>query len=355
MFELKKEDYKKVRPLLTAQNELSVFSVIEGITKGNIYVNDISSPTATLIKTNECILVAGNPTDTRFNAQISTKLDFWDQLTPDSKAWLEHLSDIHPNPLIKTYKRCHYRLSSSHFNKCHFVLEDGFVLEKFNTEMLEKLEYENADEVLKWANSWGDIESFKNHGLGYYIRNDKAIVSWSVTDCCCGDTIAIGVHTDEAYRHKGFGIQVVSATVKACFTKGYQFIDWLCVATNKGSIAIAEKLGFQHISTYDAATSYAPIENVKDLTETQWHEWAEHLLKTSNVNDDALWDALDCYVKSNDVEKTISVLEKLKEKGIDFPYSTLHQDILEYQEVGLCSNFSGSIWKNFINNVLTKA
>lgn len=52
MFELKKEDYKKVHPLITTQNELSVFSVIESITAGNIYVNDITSPTATLIKTN---------------------------------------------------------------------------------------------------------------------------------------------------------------------------------------------------------------------------------------------------------------------------------------------------------------
>lgn len=190
--------------------------------------------------------------------------------------------------------------------------------------ILEKLEYENAEDVLKWANSWGDIESFKNHGLGYYIRNDKAIVSWSLSDCCFGDTIAIGVHTEEAYRHKG-------------------------------SIAIAEKLGFQHVSTYEAATSYAPIENTKDLTGAQWHEWGEHLMKTSEFNEDALWDALDCYVKSNDVEKTISVLERLSAKGIDFPYATLHQDILAYQEDGLCSNFSGSIWKNFMNDVLTKA
>lgn len=61
MFKLERKDYKKVINLVKSQDELSVFSVINGENPGTIYVNNIINPTAALIKTSECNLIAGNP------------------------------------------------------------------------------------------------------------------------------------------------------------------------------------------------------------------------------------------------------------------------------------------------------
>jgi RimJ/RimL family protein N-acetyltransferase len=95
--------------------------------------------------------------------------------------------------------------------------------------------------LLNWIRNWGDESQFNQYGVGSYIHNNKTIVSWSLSDCSYQKSIAIGIHTDEEFRHKGFAQLVVSETIKGCFEKGYETVEWLCVDSNKGSIAIAEK------------------------------------------------------------------------------------------------------------------
>ena len=41
---------------------------------------------------------------------------------------------------------------------------------------------------------WGNDKTFCEHSVGSYVRNDNTIVSWSLSECCYGDRIAIGVH-----------------------------------------------------------------------------------------------------------------------------------------------------------------
>jgi len=84
MIKLDNKEFKKIAYLVKSEDELSVFSVINSEKPGEVYVNNIDNPTATLIKTSECNLVAGSPNDEVFNSEVSSELDFWDQLTPDS-------------------------------------------------------------------------------------------------------------------------------------------------------------------------------------------------------------------------------------------------------------------------------
>jgi len=90
-----------------------------------------------------------------------------------------------------------------------------------------------------------------------------------LSDCSFENKIAIGIHTDERYRKKGFGEIVVFSTIKDCFAKGYETIDWFCVDSNKGSSRIAEKFGFKYSNDYYSFSSYPPIENLKDLSESE--------------------------------------------------------------------------------------
>jgi RimJ/RimL family protein N-acetyltransferase len=250
MIKLDNKEFKKIAYLVKLEDELSVFSVINGEKPGEVYVNNIDNPTATLIKTSECNLVAGSPNDEVFNSEVSSELDFWDQLTPDSNEWIDKIPTIHKNNFIRKYKRRHYVLSSDDFVECHATLKEGYILEKVDISLLRQNQFENSERVLKWAEDWGDDEKFEKYGTGYLIRNDKTIVSWSLSDCSFEKTIVIGIHTDERYRKNGFGRIVVSAAIKDCFVKGYEKIEWLCVDSNKGSRAIAEKLGFTFRNYY---------------------------------------------------------------------------------------------------------
>lgn len=295
MFKLKNNDFNKVVHLVKSRNELSVLSVIKGTMPGEIYVNSTDNPTATLIKTCECNLIAGSSNDVNFNSNVSKALDFWDTLTPDSSEWIDLIPAIHKNPFVRKYKRRHYILSVDDFKECNNPIKDGFIIEKVDIDLLKQSCYENAEKLLEWIEEWGDDARFQKYGVGYFIHNGKVIVSWSLSDCSFDKKIAIGIHTDERYRKNGFGKVVASATVKDCFTKKYEKIDWLCVDTN------------------------------------------------------LIWDSLYCYIKSNDVEKTISIMTSLEQRKINLDYTRFKNYIINLQDYGLCSNFRSQVWLDFPN------
>lgn len=350
MIKLDSSNYSAISRLVTSQDELSVFSVINGIMPGEIFVNNKENPTAVLIQTSECNLIAGNCDDAAFNSQISSELDFWDQLTPDSSKWNEKIPTIHRNPFIKKYRRNHYVLSKDRFLECNTDLPEGFSLQKVNLDFLRKECFENSDKVLKWAGNWGNDETFYQYGTGYFICHDKIIVSWSLSDCGLDSRTAIGVHTDERYRNMGLGKKVVSATIKDCFDKGYQTIDWLCVDSNKGSRAIAEKLGFVHQNDYVSFSSYPPIENFTDLSEPEWHEWAEYLENASKSEAELIWECLFSYIKSNDVDKTIAIMKKMQQQNLPIDYTRFIGFVAMLQSYGMCSSFRKKLWIDFINS-----
>jgi RimJ/RimL family protein N-acetyltransferase len=349
MIELDSKEFKKIAHLVKSRDELSIFSVISGENPGEIYVNNIDNPTAALIQTSECNLIAGSPNDEVFNAEISSELDFWDQLTPDSYEWMDKIPTIHKNPFVKKYKRRKYELSIDEFEKCDFTLNRGYVLEKVDISKLRQNNFENSTKVLEWAENWGDEEKFERYGAGYIIRDDKAIVSWSLSDCSFEKTIAIGIHTDERYRKNGFGKIAAAATIKECFDKGYEKIHWLCVDSNKGSRAIAEKLGFKCKNHYYSFTSYPPIENLEDLSEAEWHDWGNYLEAAAKSEDCLIWECLYCYIKSNDVQKTIDIMTNMKNKKINIDYLRFKNWIINLQNYGMCSNFTEKAWIDFLN------
>lgn len=347
-------DFHKIKPLVKTNNEISVLSVINGTMPGEIYVNSIDYPSVALIKTCECNLITGDTADIKFNSEVSSELDFWDQLTPGSKEWIDIIPAIHKNPFIRKYKRRHYTLTVTDFMECTIPLKDGFMLEKVNTELLRKNSLINSDKLLDWISDWGDDNNFYQYGVGFFIHNEKEIISWSLSDCCLDKQITIGVHTDERYRKNGFGKMVVSSIVKECFSKGYEKINWLCVDTNKGSAALAESLGFQLHNTYYSFSSYPPIENVTDLSESEWLEWGEYLENASQTIDMLIWESLYCYIKANNVEKTIQIMTSMEHNQIGLDYIKFIGFITYLQELGLCSNFSSPIWLDFIHKRVSK-
>ena len=349
MIKLENNDFHKITHLVKSQNELSVFSVIKGAMPGEIYVNSINDPTAALIKTCECNLIVGSTNDANFNAEVSTVIDFWDPLTPDSNEWIDFIPTIHKNKFVRKYTRRHDILSIDDFKECNRPLEEGFIIEKIDIDSLRKSCYENSEKLLEWIADWGDDSRFEKYGVGYFIHNSKAIVSWSLSDCSFNKEITIGIHTDEKYRKNGFGKTVVSAVVKECFQKGYGQIHWLCVDTNQGSIALAEKLGFRYHNCYYAFSSYPPIENIKDLSESEWSEWGEYLENASKTEDCLIWEALYCYIKSNDIQNTIRIMTIMEHSKMNMDYTKFKDYITYLQDSGLCSNFKSQVWLDFLN------
>ncbi len=317
MYKLGQKDYKKVANLIKSDNDLSVLSVIHNRMPGDIFVNDIDQPTSALIRTSECNLIAGRIDNEEFNANISDELDFWDPVIPDTEEWENHIPLVHKNHFIRRYTRCHYLLSREKFidSNTNRLLPNGFIIEQVNLDFLRNNKFKNSEPLLQAIEDWKSDEDFIKYGGGSYVRNKDEIVCYSLWDCSYLDQVEIGVHTTENYRKKGFGIISAAETVRTCFDKGYTKIRWTCVQANKGSKAIAEKLGFELKGVYSAFSSYPPIENMPDLSEFEWNEWAEYF-ENSAKSEPKLWtESLVAYIKANNVVKANEVLAILNQNG----------------------------------------
>jgi len=333
------------------QNELSVFSVLNGEMPGEVVVNSEEHIDAVLIKTSETKLIAGSTAHKDFNKDISEMLDFWDSVTPDTEQWRDMIPSIHPNRFIREYIRHKYTLTSGDFVKAESSLPEGYVLEAVNLEELKHRNYSNASRIHDWAEAWGSEERFQESGCGFYIRKDDYIVCWSLSDCCAGDKIAIGIHTDSKYRNMGFAKKTVSAVVQHCFEQGYNQIEWLCASVNSGSKALAESLGFKLMNKYSSYSSFPPIENLNDLDESGWYEWGTYLEKAAEEEPILSLECLYCFIKANAVEKTMTLIEKWSKSGIDCKPQQLTNDIAFFQTEGLCSAFNPRIWKKFVDEL----
>lgn len=354
MYTLKPSQYDRVVPLITAENDVTVQSALHGIINSEVMVDDAVSPTCALLKLPGTNYVMGNTDNRSFNEMLSTKLDFWDPLTPDNDAWCSIIPQCHPNSYIRRYTRCHYELSKNDWKDTLFAVPPEYVIEKVDVSQIRKHRYENADKLLDWTGDYCKDRDFMKDGTGCYVRHADKITNWSLSDGHYREKIAIGVQSDERFRRKGLSVAAVAATIKECFRKGFSTIEWLCVDFNKGSRAIAEKLGFRLVNTYYSFTPYPPCENYHDLSEQDWNEWADYYEKYSLNEPRLLGEQLLARIKGNHNQKAKETICIMKEK---YGAAVLEENqwiakipntIDYFHSIGMCSALSSEEWASIL-------
>ncbi|MGL5435333.1 MAG: GNAT family N-acetyltransferase [Lachnospiraceae bacterium] len=190
------------------------------------------------------------------------------------------------------------------------------------------------------------------NGVGCYIKKHDTITNWCISDVHYHDIIEIGVKSTELYRRKGLSIAAVAATINECFQKGYSIVQWQCVDFNKGSRAIAEKLGFQLETIYTDFSSYPPCENQLDLSPADWTDWAEYFAACTVTEPRLLGEQLLAYLKANDDTKAKRTLTEIHFKfnqGVRFEWIKRLPKMIEYyHKLGMCSEISKSEWETLL-------
>ena len=347
MHKINKNQYGTVLHLIQRDNDISPFSVLNGENHGEVYVNCIENPSSVLIKTIEVCYLAGDTADEKFNVEISNIIDFWEHTTPDSEDWRDMIPKVHANKFIREYTRRKYCLTKDNFKQSHVVLPEGYYLEQLNIKKLKDKKYTNSNKLIEWAQGWGSEEEFPDAGYGFYVRNNDTIVSWSLSDCKYKKSIEIGVVSDPMFRRQGFSEFATSNLINFCFNLGYENIHWRCVDTNKGSIAIAEKLGFHLHTKYKSFTSYAPIENLTDLANSGWYEWASYLDKASQQEPKLFWECLRCYIKADAVDEAIRILNQMLKTGMPIYLDALKANIQYPLDNGFITSFKNQKWQDY--------
>ncbi len=274
MYALEKPHYEKVRPLCKGfDHTLIVTALIEGMSPGDIYVDDVNNPEIALIVSPEGYYLAGTHRNDEFNRQLRTLLD--DVIIPQKIQEGEENISLNYYPeswegIIPVLLHDKYPVKVHGYTYVFDQLTidwrakipPGFSLVRVDENLL-KSDLKNVKEVVDWTRTnWNSTKEFLANGFGFCIVHGDTIVSWCIADCVSGTKCEIGIETDEDYRRRGFATAAVAATVEYCLQNGFTHIGWHAGETNMGSIKTAEKVGFKRVlkDTYYFFWFY-PVDN----------------------------------------------------------------------------------------------
>lgn len=251
MFELKAKEYKKVVHLFQDidHNISIIFSIIEGTSKGIIYVDDLDNPKTVFICPEDSFFyIAGDENNDKFNDMLYT-LIFEDilgksnggelVLFPLSEGWKDKLGELFKNKGAITIDRKTFSFDEVEFktNKINISekLLDGYDLRAIDKEVANKINI---------TKSWESIDEFLDKGIGYCIMKDNEIVSACYSIYVGKGEAEVDIFTDEKHMGQGFGKIVATSFIDNCISRGL-IPSWSCWPFREASRALAKKLGFQ--------------------------------------------------------------------------------------------------------------
>ena len=304
--------YEAVRPLLTQtiSRHASAAAILAGVLDGTVWADDPIRPSVTLISDGEASYLAGKPAQLAQLTALRALIPAWSYFLPEDN-WLPRHSEVWDNPFARPHPRLRFELERA---GPEVGLPDGFALAPINRNSVA--EYPALRELAEdEGSSWRSFEDFLDLGVGYAVLCDGAVVSHSLADCVVGNRAELGVGTKDGFRRLGLGRAAAVAAVNECLRRGIVDIGWHCHASNAGSIRIAEAAGFRRREQYFGYSSNLPAENVGDLSEAQYRDWAAHL---ETAAESVLWHdfhAAGAWALAGEPERALTCLDRMINAG----------------------------------------
>ncbi len=245
---IKLTDYGKIDHLLN-QIKIEKFyplSIVEGLQKGEIFVDNDETPTAALIWHYCGFANILGAYDEGFIKETMKMMQDPPEghsgrmaLQAENNSRLEGL--ILKTPLVVKHERYIFE----------FAGEKNDILYSKEAE-LKEITAENYG-LMKGkiipAFSWPDKEEFLKNGFGYCLIKDGQMLACAFASGISKEYVDIGVETVEECRGKGYGKIVSAAMVKETLRRGKSPV-WGCDTRNEASMRLACSVGFETAGTH---------------------------------------------------------------------------------------------------------
>jgi RimJ/RimL family protein N-acetyltransferase len=280
MIQLEPTQFTSLRPLFGEAEafNLSVKAVLMGTAPGEAWADDAEQPTLGFVNTSEGHYLSGDPDSADAYDDLRATIPDWAFLQVFPSAWARALPHIWVNDVARPHPRQHYLLRELRLRDWRERLPAGFEVRRIDAALLGQ-PLHNLNVITRWiGNNWRSQEDFLANGFGFCVVDAaaQAVASCCVADCVCGDQAEVGIKTIAGYRRRGLASAVVAATVEHALAHGTREVGWHCVASNVGSIATAQKVGFAKERDYVAYNDQLPSENATDLSPAEYTQWAAH-------------------------------------------------------------------------------
>lgn len=248
MYCLKKEDRYRIAPLFNGWEETLLWSCLQGY-MGNAWADDMQSPKSAQIVTADFCFFAGVPNRELVQNIPSNFPSSCILMIPQNDGWASLIEQEYKNQLER-FLRYSVKKEPNVFNKenLHSYIEK--LPPEYNITMIDEEIYKklpNETWSKDFCSQFPTYRDFEEHGLGFVALYHGQPVSGASSYTVYDKGIEIELDTKAEYRRKGLAIACASKLILECLSKGL-YPSW--DAANKGSLALAEKLGYHFDKEY---------------------------------------------------------------------------------------------------------
>ena len=218
---------------------------------GKIYANHLTCPTSAMAIIGDFTFFAGKPCA----ELVAYKPDWCTQdfmiMIPQNEEWKKMIIQLYGNK-AKIISRYATKKEPDIFNQEKLKTMVASLSNEYTIHKIDETFYHMCKSE-KWSadlvSQFKDYKEYCKLGLGIIILKDHIMVSGASSYSRYKEGIEIEIDTRKEYRRKGFAYICGAKLILECLKQNL-YPSW--DAQNKGSVALAEKLGYHYSHTYTA-------------------------------------------------------------------------------------------------------
>jgi len=252
IYELPRAYFDRARPLFaeTWMDGSFIWGAFEGRLAGQVFVDDLERPTATMLVQAFEYYVAGDPGATelrRFIADAPAEAEVFARMygyVATNVPFARALLDDHAGRL-RVIARRGYRWAGDEAAEAALArwrdTPPGIAIRPLDRALAERVDREMGQSI---APFWGGYERFLRGGFGFcaLAGDDLAAVVYAAG--VGGGEANIDVFTAEPFRRRGLAARVCAVFIAHCRANGL-VATWDCDSDNAASARLATALGFR--------------------------------------------------------------------------------------------------------------
>lgn len=243
-------DTQKASLLFGNWEEALIWSCVQGV-MGKIYTDNLSNPASVMAVIGDFTFFAGKPNIDL----VSYKPDWCTKnfmiMVPQSTLWQNIITEFYGKK-AKVISRFAIKKEPDIFDKEKLQKAVSSLPRQYRISMIDEKLYQicrseawSADLVSQFP----DYDTYRRFGIGAVVCKENIILSGASTYARYREGIEIEIDTREEYRRKGLAYACGAKLILECLKLGL-YPSW--DAHNKGSLALAQKLGYHYSHTYTA-------------------------------------------------------------------------------------------------------
>lgn len=250
------EDPKCAEQLFAGWEETLIWSCLQGV-MGAVYGDDPHRPRSAVAALGDFWFFAGEPLRELVLYQPEGQEREFRILIPQSEAWGSVIQDALGTHATKRVRFATKKepgvFDREKLQRAADSLRDGYTLRMIGEELYHRCREQDWSRDL--VSNYEDYDRYRELGIGVMALADGLPVAGASSYSTYEGGIEIEIDTREEYRRQGLAYACGAGLILECLRRGL-YPSW--DAHNRGSLALAEKLGYHFDYEYEAYEVFVP-------------------------------------------------------------------------------------------------